>query len=81
MTSFHPDLYDEALRLLVEARKAAGVTQEELARRLGKRQTFVSKLELRERRLDVAEFIAVGRAIGTDPYRLLRKAEGLSPRR
>lgn len=75
MASFEPDLYAEALRLLVQARKDAGVTQEELAKRLGKRQTFVSKFELGERRLDVAEFVKVSRAIGSDPYKLLRRAE------
>src|SRR5215203_3019267 len=75
VTSFHPDLYREAMRLLVQARKDAGITQQELATRIGQRQTFVSKFELGERRLDAAEFVRVGRAIGTDPYRLLRKAE------
>jgi hypothetical protein len=34
----------------------------------------VSKFELGERRLDVAEFVAVAKAIGVDPFELLRKA-------
>src|SRR4051794_19652550 len=75
VASFQPDVYRTALRLLVEARKKAGVTQEELASRIRKRQTFVSKFELGERRLDVAEFLRVSRAIGIDPYRLLKAAE------
>jgi transcriptional regulator with XRE-family HTH domain len=50
------------------------MTQAELGKRLGQRQTFVSKFELGERRLDVAEFIEVSRAIGVDPYLLLKRA-------
>ena len=46
----------------MQARKDAGITQVELGKRIGQRQTFVSKFELGERRLDVAEFIAVSRA-------------------
>lgn len=63
------------LELLIEARKGARVSQAELGRRVGQRQTFISKIELGERRLDPAEFIALSRAIPADPYRLMRKAE------
>lgn len=63
------------IELLVQARKDAGITQAELGRRLGQRQTFVSKFELGERRLDAAEFIAVSRAIGVDPFELFRRTE------
>lgn len=61
--------------LLVQARKDADITQVELGKRLGQRQTFVSKFELGERRLDVAEFIAVSRALGIDPRKILDAAE------
>lgn len=63
------------IELLIAARKDAGITQVELGKRIGQRQTFVSKFELGERRLDIAEFIIVSRAIGTDPYRIIRVAE------
>ncbi|TPL96417.1 helix-turn-helix transcriptional regulator [Mesorhizobium sp. B2-3-11] len=63
------------IALLVEARKEAGITQVELGRRLGWRQTFVSKFELGERRLDVAEFVSVARAIGADPVAIIEAAE------
>ena len=66
-----PDMF--AFRgLLVKARKAAGLTQQELAKRLGKPQSFVAKYEGGERRLDVVEFISVARAIGADPIRIIR---------
>ena len=61
-----------ALReLLVEARKAAGLTQQQVAEKLGRPQSFVAKYEGGERRLDVLEFIAVARAIGRDPVEML----------
>ena len=44
-------------------------------RRLGQRQTFVSKFELGEWRLDVAEFVLVSRALGADPHEIIREAE------
>lgn len=64
------------IELLVQARKDAGLTQTELGAHIGQRQTFISKVELGERRLDVAEFVEVCRAIGADPYAVMRAAEG-----
>ena len=58
---------------MIEARKKASLTQQDVATRLGKPQSFVAKYEGGERRLDVVEFVAVARAIGADPARLLRK--------
>jgi transcriptional regulator with XRE-family HTH domain len=58
--------------LMIKARKAAGLTQHELAGRLRKPQSFVAKYEGGERRLDVVEFVAVSRAIGADPLKILR---------
>jgi len=57
--------------LMVGARKAAGLTQHALARLLKKPQSFVAKYEGGERRLDVVEFIAIARALGADPLRLM----------
>jgi transcriptional regulator with XRE-family HTH domain len=57
--------------LMVETRKAAGMTQEALARRLKRHQSFVAKYEGGERRLDVVEFIAIARALGADPLKLM----------
>jgi hypothetical protein len=75
VTSLFPDLYDRRLAGLVEARRVTGVTQSELAARLGRPQSFVAKYKWRERRLDVAEFLSIARELGADPIRLLRVAE------
>jgi len=56
---------DLALRaLLTEAREAEGLTQEQLARRLNKPQSYVWKLENGERVLAYAEAPAYARALG-----------------
>lgn len=57
--------------LMAGARKAAGLTQHALAHRLKKPQSFVAKYEGGERRLDVVEFVAIARAIGADPLKLM----------
>jgi len=43
------------LRRLRQARKDAGLTQRDVAGRLGRSQSFVAKAETGERRLDVVE--------------------------
>ena len=58
--------------LMIAARKEAGLTQHALARRLKRPQSFVAKYEGGERRLDVIEFVAIVRAVGGDPVKLLR---------
>jgi ribosome-binding protein aMBF1 (putative translation factor) len=75
LSSLFPDLYEECLTGLVEARKQAGITQTELAAQLQRPQSFVAKYEGRERRLDVAEYLMIARALGADPYKVLRVAE------
>ncbi len=47
--------YGALLGLLREARESSGLTQEQLAGRLGTKQSLISKVERGERRLDVIE--------------------------
>lgn len=54
--STHHRHYRAFLELLVQLRDVAGLTQAALAERIGNTQTFVSKVERGERRLDVVEF-------------------------
>lgn len=49
------------LRRLRQARTDAGLTQVEVAKRLGRSQSFVTKAETGERRLDVVELRAFAR--------------------
>jgi transcriptional regulator with XRE-family HTH domain len=59
---------------LAAARTEAGLTQRELARRLGRAHSFVGKIESGERQLNVLEFIEVAGALGVEPWTLLRRA-------
>lgn len=52
---------------LVRMRIAAGITQVELAARLARPQSFVSKYERGERRLDTSEFAQIVEALSRDP--------------
>lgn len=51
----HTPAYRQFAALLREIREEAGITQQELAARIGERQDFVSKCERGVRRLDVVE--------------------------
>lgn len=75
LTSLFTDEYRLAIGFLVEARRAARLTQQELASRLGRPQSFVSKYERHERRLDVVEYIHVARCIGADVAQAISKIE------
>ena len=63
------------LVLLRGVRVDAGLTQSELASRLGTDQTFISKYESGERRLDVLELREVCQAIGTDFVTFIRRLD------
>ena len=72
-SSIHTEEYDRFRALLIDARKKAGLSQADLAKKLTKPQSFVSKFERGERRLDVIEFRSVAQALGLDPIQLLRR--------
>jgi len=57
--------YREFTRRLVAARKSAGLTQVQAAKRLGRAHTFVSKCELGERRVDFVELQQFAKIYGT----------------
>jgi ribosome-binding protein aMBF1 (putative translation factor) len=59
--------------LLKEERKNADLTQAQLAKKLRRPQSYVSKYERGDRRLDVIEFLEIARIIGFDPATLLSK--------
>lgn len=69
--STHNSDYQLLLSILKAARKRVGVSQVELAERLGNTQTFVSKCERGERRLDVVELVEFAEALGVPPLNLL----------
>lgn len=68
--------HDRFRQMLVQSRKQSGLTQMQLAKRLSRPQSFVSKVERGERRLDVVEFLEVAKAIGADAVALLKALDG-----
>jgi transcriptional regulator with XRE-family HTH domain len=65
--------YERFCDLLIEARRESGLSQEAIAEKLGRPQSYVSKCESGTRRLDVIEFLEVMNAIGSDPVEIIRK--------
>lgn len=64
----------EVVDLLVKKRKAAGLTQIDIAKRIRQSQSWLAYLESGRRHIDVAEFFMLANAIGFDPHRALREA-------
>jgi transcriptional regulator with XRE-family HTH domain len=64
--------YTRLRSLLVTSRKKAGLHQADVAAKLGKPQSYISKVESGERRLDVVEFVEYAEAVGVNPVNLMR---------
>lgn len=54
---------------LADIRKKAGLTQRELAKKLGREHSFVAHCELGERRVDIAELYWICKACGVSPHK------------
>ncbi|WP_067338843.1 helix-turn-helix domain-containing protein [Stappia indica] len=61
------------ISLLIEAREKAGLTQTELAEKIGEYQSFVARLESGQRRVDVVEFLELAEVLGFDAEKGLRE--------
>lgn len=58
---------------IASARTAAGLTQRQLAAKLKRSSSYVSKLEAFERRLEFCEFVDIAQACGVDPADLVKR--------
>jgi len=67
--------YKALIGLPVVRRQAAGMTQSDLAARLGKSQSFVARLETGQRRIIVVEFMTLAKILRFDPYKLISTLE------
>ena len=65
--STHSPHYTVFKKRLVDLRKNMDMSQRDLAARLDVPRSFVSRIELGERRLDMVEFYWVCRGLGVDP--------------
>ncbi len=73
--SIFTDAYKLLISILVKERNDAKITQQKLADRLNKHQSFVAKYESRERRLDVVELIQITEALNIDIVPLIHKIQ------
>lgn len=69
----------QLIEIMLAARRRSGLTQADLAAKVGKDQTFISLIERSQRRVDVLEFIALARAMGEDPQRLFAEVVATIP--
>ena len=63
------------MQVLVETRKSKGLTQQELANRLDRPQSYIAKVETGERRLDVVEFLEWASALGVPTHNMVDDLE------
>jgi transcriptional regulator with XRE-family HTH domain len=68
----HDPRYEIFRELLVELREQKGLTQVDVATQLGKPQSYVSKYERGERRLDVIEMLSIADVLEINPAHVLR---------
>ncbi|MBL8823451.1 MAG: helix-turn-helix transcriptional regulator [Planctomycetia bacterium] len=67
--------YSVVLRLIREAREKSGITQEQLAKQLKQTQSFVSKIERGDRRIDIVQLRTLCRVFGTTLLSFVQKME------
>lgn len=67
--------YAAVLRLLREAREQAGITQVELAKKLRQSQSYVSKVERGDRRLDIVQLRTICQVLGLTLAEFVQRLE------
>lgn len=72
--TIHSQAYKKLIAHLIEARQSKGLTQQELAKKLKRPQSYVAKVEGYERRLDVVEYLEMAKAIGAEPLPAIKDA-------
>lgn len=79
--SVYTTRYATLKRLVLEARQRAGLTQADVARRLRKPQSYISKVEAGERRIDVVELLDLMDVLGGDAVAVVKAvAEARTPK-
>ncbi|BEH71263.1 helix-turn-helix transcriptional regulator [Edwardsiella tarda] len=73
MSSIYSYEYQSIIKTLKARRIELKITQAQLAQALGKPQSFVSKIESGERRLDIIEFVHIARQLSLDINEVLEK--------
>jgi len=70
-TAQHQALYDRFIEKLILAREEAGLTQRDVAARMGRPHSFLSKCETGERSVEVFELIQLAQIYDKPPQHFL----------
>lgn len=71
MSSIHSKEYESLIDRLIKARKDAGLTQVQVSELLKKHQSYISKIETCQRRIDVLEVKALAKVYGADIAKII----------
>lgn len=71
--ALHNDAYKRSVGFLVEERAETGLSQADVAERLGWNQSIVAKIETVSRRMDFVEMVLIAEAMGVDASLLIPK--------
>ena len=71
--SIYSDEYSKFLELFKTTRIKSGITQEQLAELVNETQSFISKCERGERRIDIIELIQLLKAMEVSPTSYFKK--------
>ncbi len=72
-SSLRSETHIRLISVLISERQSKKLTQQTVASRMGKPQSYVAKIEGGERRLDVAEFVELAQALDSDALDLLNR--------
>jgi len=72
--TLHSEAYRALIERLIKARTSARLSQQAVADKLGKPQSYIAKVEGFERRLDVIELLMLAKAVGFNPMPALKDA-------
>jgi transcriptional regulator with XRE-family HTH domain len=75
----YPSQQRAVASVIASARRNAQFSQRQLAEKLNVPPNWIHRIESLERRVDVSEFIAISRALDTDPVVLLGRALKTGP--
>jgi transcriptional regulator with XRE-family HTH domain len=78
MKSTYTEAYQLLLSSIEKARKKSGLTQADVANKLGKHQSYIAKIENGERRIDLIEFLEIANLISLNPHDVIQNIENLA---
>jgi transcriptional regulator with XRE-family HTH domain len=68
--AIYSDAQKSMARAFADARRSDGMRQADLARAIGKHQSYISDIERGQRRVDVLELFVIAQALGVAPVEL-----------